>query len=189
MNLTPRAYQLAIYNSILQYGSTLVILPTGLGKTHIALMLIRDKMKEGKCLFLAPTKPLCKQHFHSILQILELDEKDVALISGEINPKKRKEQYTKTIVISTPQTIRNDVLNKLLDPSELKLIIFDEAHRAVGDYAYVEIANEAKTALIVGLTASPGGRKDRIEEVLKNLNIKNIEIRTHLDEDVKPYVQ
>lgn len=66
MNLTPRAYQLAIYNSIIQNGNTLVVLPTGLGKTLIAVMLIRDKMKEGKVLFLTPTKPLAKQHLKSV---------------------------------------------------------------------------------------------------------------------------
>ena len=65
MKLTPRAYQLAIYHSINEKGNTLVVLPTGLGKTLLALMLIRDKIKEGRCLFVTPTKPLAKQHFES----------------------------------------------------------------------------------------------------------------------------
>ena len=108
MNLTPRAYQLAIYNSILQYGSSLVILPTGLGKTAIGLMLIRDKMKEGKCLFLTPTKPLAKQHFESVKNILGLDETNVTLVTGEMKPEKRTKEYEKSIIITTPQTIRND---------------------------------------------------------------------------------
>src|SRR3990167_8387769 len=190
MNLTPRAYQLAIYNSILQYGSSLVILPTGLGKTAIGLMLIRDKMKEGKCLFLTPTKPLAKQHFESVKHILGLDETNVTLVTGEMKPEKRTKEYEKSIIITTPQTIRNDFEENGLN-AHFALCIVDEAHRSVGDYAYVYVANKMKeqNALIVGLTASPGGKAERIKEVLDNLHIQNIEIRTSLDEDVKPYVQ
>ena len=99
MQLTPRAYQLAIYNSILQNGNTLVILPTGLGKTLIALMLIRDKIKQGRCLFLTPTKPLAKQHFNSVKEILEIE--GVVLLTGEMNAKKRKEEYKNDVIIQT----------------------------------------------------------------------------------------
>ncbi len=190
MNITPRAYQLAIYDSILQNGNSLVILPTGLGKTLIALMLIRDKMKGGKCLFLTPTKPLAKQHVESIKKILGLDENSVTLITGELSPEKRTAEYAKPIVISTPQTIRNDMAENRLN-ANFVLCIVDEAHRSVGDYAYVYVANKLSEqhALIVGLTASPGGKQERIKEVMDNLHIANIEIRTTSDEDVKPYVQ
>ena len=188
MNLTPRAYQLAIYNSIIQNGNTLVVLPTGLGKTLIAVMLIRDKMKEGKVLFLTPTKPLAKQHLKSVQEILGLGDDVVTLVTGEIQPPKRITEYSKQVIISTPQTIKNDLEgNRLSRP--FALIIFDESHRSVGDYAYTYIAANSENALHVGLTASPGGKKQRIQEVLDNLKITNIEIRTHDDEDVKPYIQ
>jgi ERCC4-related helicase len=44
--------------------STLVVLPTGMGKTIVALMVIGDTFLKGKgkVLFLAPTKPLVEQH-------------------------------------------------------------------------------------------------------------------------------
>ncbi|VVC04547.1 ATP-dependent DNA helicase Hel308 [Candidatus Bilamarchaeum dharawalense] len=193
MQLVPRAYQLAIYNSIMQNGNTLVVLPTGLGKTLIALMLIQDKMKEGRCLFLTPTKPLAKQHFLSVMKTLELSEKNVALVSGEVAPAKRKAMYETDIIISTPQTIRNDLENSVLLPN-FSLVIFDECHRAVGDYAYTYVSEKlhehsnGKT-LFVGLTASPGGRHDRIKEVMGALRIENVEIRDHTDPDVSPYVQ
>lgn len=190
MNITPRAYQLAIYNSIMQNGNTLVVLPTGLGKTLIGVMLIRELMAKGKCLFMTPTKPLAKQHFHSVLKMLELSEDDVTLVSGEVSPKKRAEQYAKKIIISTPQTIRNDIENNVFDPKSVVLSIFDEAHKSVGNYAYTGIAEAVRDcALIVGLTASPGGKRARIEEVMNALSINNVEIRTHEDPDVEPYVQ
>ncbi|MFH2106325.1 MAG: helicase-related protein [Candidatus Micrarchaeota archaeon] len=189
MKLTPRAYQLAIYHSILEKGNTLVVLPTGLGKTLLALMLIRDKVKEGRCLFVTPTKPLAKQHFESVKEILDMNnEGEVALVTGEHPPKKRKEMYESKVVISTPQTVRNDIQNGLIG-TDFVLFIVDEAHRSIGDYAYVEVAQSLEKALIVGLTASPGGKRERITEVMKNLKIQNIEIRTQSDDDVKEYVK
>ena len=188
MKLTPRAYQLAIYNSVKENGNTLIVLPTGMGKTLIALMLIDEYSKKGKCMFLTPTKPLAKQHHDSIIEILGLDEKDVALITGEHPPAKRKEMYKKKIVVATPQTINNDLKNKVAE-SDYELCIIDECHRAVGDYAYVPIAEALKQSLIVGMTASPGGKRERIKEVLENLKMINIEIRTSEDPDVKPYIK
>ena len=190
MELSPRAYQLSIYNSVLQHGNTLVVLPTGLGKTLIALMLIRDRMKTGRCLILTPTKPLAKQHQKSVIDTLGLSGKNVALVTGEVPPSKRKEEYKTDVIISTPQTIRNDLESGTLGP-EFSLVVFDECHRAVGDYAYTEIAGKlhAEGTLFLGLTASPGGRMDRIKEVMGALKISNVEIRSHEDPDVAPYVQ
>jgi Fanconi anemia group M protein len=186
----PRQYQLAIYNSIIENGNTLVVLPTGIGKSLIGLMLIKERMKKGRCLFLTPTKPLAKQHFDSVKDILELGDKNVSLVTGESPPKKRKVMYQTDIIISTPQTVRNDLKNKVTEP-DFSLVIFDEAHRAVGDYAYTSIAEltEGDDALFVGLTASPGGKKARIKEVMEALRIGNVEIRDHEDEDVSKYVQ
>lgn len=190
MELIPRAYQLAIYNSIMQKGNTLVVLPTGLGKTLIGLMLIKERMAQGRCLFMTPTKPLGKQHRDTVISTLALEQDEVALVNGEIAPNKRKELYKAKVVISTPQTIRNDLMTGLLEPS-FSLVIFDECHRAVGDYAYTYVAEKlaGKDTLFVGLTASPGGRRDRIREVMDALHIANVEIRGHEDADVSPYVQ
>ncbi|MDD5339616.1 MAG: helicase-related protein [Candidatus ainarchaeum sp.] len=190
MELIPRAYQLAIYNSIMQKGNTLVVLPTGLGKTLIGLMLIKERMAKGRCLFMTPTKPLGKQHRDTVISTLALEQEEVALVNGEIAPNKRKELYKAKVVISTPQTIRNDLMTGLLEPS-FSLVIFDECHRAVGDYAYTYVAEKlaGKDTLFVGLTASPGGRRDRIKEVMAALRIENVEIRGHDDADVSPYVQ
>lgn len=187
MNLVPREYQQNIFNSILRNGNTLVVLPTGLGKTLIALMLIEEKMKIGRCLFLSPTKPLCQQHFNSIKSTMGVTEDIVTIVTGDLPPPKRKEEYSKKIIVATPQTIRNDLENKITSP-DFSLVIFDEGHRAVGNYAYTQIAQlTSKTALHIALTASPGGKKERINEVMTQLSLKNVEMRSSKDEDVKPY--
>lgn len=186
MDLTPRSYQLAIYNSIKEHGNTLVVLPTGLGKTLIALMLIRDHIEIGRSLFLTPTKPLAKQHEESIRKILGIN--DISLVTGEIPAKKRSILYKSKVIVSTPQTINNDLESGILDPN-FSLVIFDECHRAIGDYAYTHIASKIKNSTFVGLTASPGGKMDRIKMVMDALHISNVEIRTHEDPDVQKYVQ
>ena len=48
------------------------------------------------------------------------------------------------MIVSTPQVIANDLRKGRIDLRDVKLVIFDEAHRAVGRYAYVGIANALK---------------------------------------------
>ena len=60
----PRLYQQTIFFTSIE-KNTLVVLPTGLGKTLIAAMLAIYKLNENpdkKIVFLAPTKPLVAQH-------------------------------------------------------------------------------------------------------------------------------
>ncbi len=191
MKIEPRTYQKTIYSAIIQKGNMLVVLPTGLGKTLIGFMLIENKIKTGKCLFLAPTRPLVKQHYNSFLEISEIDPNIVTIITGEIPKSKRESFYEKQIIFSTPQTIKNDILSGTLKNPELfSLCIFDEAHRAIGNYAYTAVAEKIKNnALIIGLTASPGGDVIRINKILTNLFIQNVQIRTKTDEDVRDYVK
>ena len=58
-----RLYQIKIYEEVKDKNS-IVVLPTGLGKTIIAILVLAYKLSLGKkVLFLAPTKPLCEQSF------------------------------------------------------------------------------------------------------------------------------
>mgnify|MGYP003327401794 CR=1 FL=1 len=60
-DLEEREYQNRVSEVCLKQ-STLAVLPTGLGKTVIALRVILKRLEIGKILFLAPTKPLAQQH-------------------------------------------------------------------------------------------------------------------------------
>lgn len=188
--IVPRAYQSAIAASALMHGNTLVVLPTGLGKTLIAFLVIAEKVKMGRVFFLAPTKPLVQQHHRTFLASTDFPEADCALITGEVSPKKRKELWAKKVCFSTPQSLQNDLKAGRADAA-CSLCIIDEAHRSVGNYAYTFVAGECvKTGgKILGLTASPGGSRKRIEEIVAALGIENIEIRTAEDADVCQYVQ
>ncbi len=171
--------------------STLVVLPTGMGKTIIAFMVIAEQLKkhpEKKILFLAPTKPLVNQHARDIGELLDVEEAQV--FTGEVRPDKREELWEENrIIVSTPQVIKNDLMGQKIDLSDVSLTVFDEAHRAVGDYAYVYIGEMYREhdSLSLGLTASPGSEIDDIMTVCETLGLEHVEIRTKYDPDVVKY--
>lgn len=189
-----REYQINIAASAGK-KNTLVVLPTGLGKTIIALYLIAKKLKKKnkKILFLAPTKPLVNQHAQTLQNLLTIPESDIVSFTGEISPDTRKNLWNDSrIIISTPQVIENDLLNRCINLDDVSFLIFDEAHHATGKYAYVFIAEmyrkQSSDQHVLGITASPGKKMDNILEVCSNLYIENVEIRTKYDTDVKPYI-
>jgi Fanconi anemia group M protein len=191
-----RIYQEVIVARVLEKGNSLVVAPTALGKTVVALMVsafLLEKQPGKKILIVSPTKPLAVQHHKSFQKFLNIPEEEITLMTGSISSKKRIPLWENSKVISaTPQSIENDLLQGKISFKEVSLIVFDEAHRAVGDYSYVFLAQnyvkQNPQGLILALTASPGGKKERIDDVCKNLFIKNIEIKSEKDADVKPYV-
>lgn len=196
-SIESRLYQETLAARVVELGNSLVVAPTALGKTVVAVLVsasILEKQEGSKVLFLAPTKPLAVQHQNSMRRFLVFDEGRISLLTGTIPPTERKRVWENSLCIAaTPQTIGNDILGGRIRLDDVSLLIFDEAHRAVGDYSYVFIAQrylrDAKKPHILALTASPGGQREHIEEVCRNLFITNIEIKTQQDPDVKPYVK
>ncbi|MFA6489245.1 MAG: helicase-related protein [Candidatus Micrarchaeia archaeon] len=188
--IVPRAYQSAIAASALSKGNTLVVLPTGMGKTLVAFLVIEGRIGKGRAVFLAPTKPLVAQHYRTFLEMSDFPEADCSLITGEVSPKKREELWKRRMCFSTPQSFQNDIKAGRTDGA-CSICIIDEAHRAVGSYAYTFVAQKVVEAggQLLGLTASPGGSKQRIQEIVDALGVENIEIRTADDSDVSPYIQ
>ena len=133
-SLEDRQYQSNISKACLDQ-STLVILPTGMGKTVIALRIILERITTGQILLMAPTKPLAQQHSDFFKQYIDAD---VALFTGAISPEERKPLWKSTqIIVSTPQVVSKDIENGRVNLENFSLVIFDEAHRAVGNYASV----------------------------------------------------
>ena len=194
INFQPRLYQETILDSC-KKDNTLVVLPTGMGKTKIAILAAINRLTtypQSKVLFLTPTKPLATQIYNEFKEETNIDE--INLFTGAVSPKKRTELWKESkIIISTPQTIENDIINNAIDYSKVSLLVIDEAHRTVKDYAYSWIAKQyhknSKVERIIGLTASPGSDNETISEIIKNLYVKNIEVRTDEDPDVKQYIQ
>jgi len=193
--IQPREYQLKIAETA-STKNTLVVLPTGTGKTIISLLVgvqRLEKYPDSKILIASPTRPLSAQHKKTFENFTRINPEEIVLITGRINPEKRKEMYKKARVIAaTPQCIQYDLENGRLTLENFSLVVLDEVHRAVKKYAYPYIAKkymlQSKYPLILGLTASPGGTPERIREICDNIFIKAVEIRTESDEDLQKYI-
>jgi len=182
-----RSYQTSMVNGCLG-SNTLFILPTGLGKTIVALRTAAEFISDGKVLILAPSKPLLEQHLGTFTDLMV--GHSVCVISGEVGPDKRPKLIEENdVIVATPQTVANDLREGRYGMDPFSLVIYDEAHRAVGDYAYVTVGEYCtKRIRSIGMTASPGHDIKRIKEVCLNLHLRRIDHRTEDDRDVAPYV-
>ncbi|MEA2071389.1 MAG: helicase-related protein [Asgard group archaeon] len=196
-----RLFQQTILSTCIA-NNTLVVLPTGTGKTmitilHLAYLLqkgILEQAQDNYALFLAPTKPLISQHTQSLRKFLNIPAQQIVELSGEIRPEKRVHlEKNGLIYVTTPQTIKNDIFKGNLQLENCKVVYFDEAHRATGEYDYVPIATllmeKNPDARILALSASPGTKKERIIEICRNLFIQEIECRSKNNPEIKEYVQ
>ena len=177
--------------------NTLVVLPTGLGKTIIAIMVaaqLLEKYPGTKAMVLAPTRPLVLQHLRAFEAELRLTAGSMVALTGTVDPGERELLWMKSrVIFATPQTVYNDVRHGRVSLQDVVLAVFDEAHRSVKDYTYTKLATAYReTALrprIMGLTASPGASKERINEIKRILFIEAVEARSEESEDVKGYVE
>ena len=169
----------------------IIVLPTGLGKTAVALQIIAEFLAKGTggVLFLAPTRVLVNQHYEFLKQNLTID--DVSLVTGEDPISKREKNWNNSVVCATPEIAKNDLDRDIVSSSQFSLVIFDEAHRTIGDYAYSGIAERIihTNARIVGMTATLPSEKDKATQIMKTLRIQNVAQRTEDSPDVAPYVQ
>jgi ERCC4-related helicase len=196
IGISPREYQQKIFEKCID-KNCLVVLPTGLGKTLIALMLAIERMKKfpgEKVVFLAPTKPLVEQHLRFFKEHLSELFAEMDLFTGEVNAKDRKKLWQNSdIVFSTPQCIANDLKKSLYDLKDVCLLVEDEAHRCIKNYDYNFVAqnyiSHSQHPRIIGLTASPGSDHSKIKEICRNLSIEEIEVKTRDSDDVKEYLQ
>ncbi|HKS59290.1 MAG TPA: DEAD/DEAH box helicase [Thermoplasmata archaeon] len=173
----------------------LVVLPTGLGKTVIAALIAAEVLRRGsgKLLFLAPTRPLVEQHAQALGHWFGRLRR--ARFTGTLRKPLREGSWDGAeAIFATPEMVVNDLAAERYDLKQVGLLVFDEAHRTVGDYAYVAIAQRFRTdrptdGRVLALTASPGGKHERIEEVVGALGVARVEARSRDDPGVREYVQ
>ncbi|CAK1545892.1 unnamed protein product [Leptosia nina] len=194
-NYPVRDYQFNIIHAAI-VKNTLVSLPTGLGKTFIAAVIMYNFYRWyplGKIVFTAPTRPLVAQQIEACYNIVALPQKDTIEMTGHMQVNSRKQHWqTKRVFFATPQVIYNDIKSGICPGDKIRCLVVDEAHRARGNYAYCQIVSTLsdmghKSYRVVALSATPGSKIEDVINVVKNLNIAHLELRTENCIDVAPY--
>lgn len=178
------------------FHNVLVALPTGLGKTFIAATIMLNWFrwtKSAQIVFVAPTKPLVAQQISSCFDIAGIPRSQTTMLTGEASPGVRAEEWkNKRVFFMTPQTLVNDLKTGIADPKRIVLLVVDEAHRATGGYAYVEVVKFLRrfnqSFRVLALTATPGSTVETVQAVIDGLGISRVEIRTEQSLDIRDYV-
>ncbi|KAJ8070611.1 hypothetical protein OCU04_000984 [Sclerotinia nivalis] len=195
-NLGPeRRYQYTIVHKGL-FNNLLVALPTGLGKTFIAATIMLNFFRwtrDSQIVFMAPTKPLVSQQVKACFEIAGIPRSSTTMLTGDQPPALRAEEWAeKRVFFMTPQTVENDLKTGIADPKKIALLVVDEAHRATGNYAYTKVVEFLRrfnrSFRVLALTATPGSTVEAVQEVIDNLEIAEVEIRTEESIDIKEYV-
>lgn len=193
-----REYQEDIYQNS-QDKNTLICLPTGLGKTPVAIRVILQKyatvdVEYPQVVLVAPTTNLVSQHAESFEELTEFTDTEIAELTGDIQPpNKRGDMFDNNdIIVATPQALQNDLVNGRVSLENVVSFVFDECHHATGDHSYPYLAEKYNQqnpdGHILGLSASPGDDEESIKNICENLFLDNIEMRSRDSDDVQEYV-
>lgn len=133
--------------------STLVVMPTGTGKTVLFGHVIR-RWEKGRVMVIAHREELIRQAANKIAAVTG--------IKPEIEMAEERADehfYAKAkVVVASKDTLHEKRLQRF-DPGEFGLVITDEAHHAVAD-SYRRIYEHFKNCHHLGVTATP----DRTDE-------------------------
>lgn len=193
-NCPVRDYQLNIARAAL-FCNTLVCLPTGLGKTFIAAVVMYNFYRwfpSGKVVFMAPTKPLVAQQIEACYRVMGIPHSHMAEMTGATQAVTRRDiWHSKRVLFLTPQVMVNDLSRGVCPAAEIKCLVIDEAHKALGNYAYCQVVRElvkyTHQFRILALSATPGSDVKAVQQVITNLLIGQIELRSEESPDILPY--
>ncbi|XP_037993553.1 Fanconi anemia group M protein [Motacilla alba alba] len=193
-NLPVRPYQERMAGAAL-LANTLVCLPTGLGKTFVAAVVMYNFYRwfpSGKVLFLAPTKPLVAQQMEACGRVMGIPARDMAEMTGGTQALGRRELWnTKRVFFLTPQIMVNDLSRGTCPAVEIKCLVIDEAHKALGNHAYCQVVRELSKFTnqfrVLALSATPGSDTKAVQQVISNLLIAQIEVCAEDSPEIQPY--
>ena len=64
-------------------------------------------------------------------------------MTGAMAPKDRQREWRqKRVFFLTPQILTNDISRETCQASDIKCLVLDEAHKASGNYAYVQVTGK-----------------------------------------------
>ncbi|KAL4130025.1 hypothetical protein PRIC2_006031 [Phytophthora ramorum] len=167
-----RRYQVELTLSAL-LENTIVYLPTGCGKTLVAIKVMEEMRHlnpDKLVVFIVPTGPLVSQQAGYIRRESNFE------VSGLSGQHSRTAAATSDpieiggetdAIVVTPQYFLNLMFNGRTKITDYSTVVFDEAHHATGSHPYCELLKNIATVdlqarpHILALTASPFGESVR----------------------------
>ncbi|CAL1215093.1 unnamed protein product [Candida parapsilosis] len=194
-NFEVRDYQYNIVRKAF-YDNLLVALPTGLGKTFIASTVMLNFLRwfpSSKIIFMAPTKPLVAQQIKACCSITGISSSKVAILLEKTKKNREEIWNSRQVFFTTPQVVENDLASGVVNPKSIVLLVIDEAHRARGNYSYNNVVNFLRrfndSFRTLALTATPAADVDGVQDVIDNLKISKVEVRTEQSIDIIKYMK
>ena len=163
---------------IFQKKDSLVLAPTGSGKTECSVIpifsLIKNSKKPGKVktLYITPLRALNRDVFRRIIRYAENDGLTIEIRHGDTPQSTRRKISNKPpdILITTPETLVILLTQKkMLDGlSELEWVIIDEVHELLGNERGAQLSlslerlqlNSIKEITRIGLSATIGNAEE-----------------------------
>ncbi|KAJ3113538.1 Endoribonuclease Dicer, partial [Physocladia obscura] len=178
---TPRNYQRYIFE-IAKTQNTIVVLPTGTGKTLISLLLIKHMASvDAERNLATPKVPLVSQQVNYLRHNCDFE---VRSYHGDLGVDNYTEQMWQSEIsatgcmVMTPAILSTILTRGFLRMSQINLIVFDECHNARKNDVYNQIIAlhylptlPSERPLIFGMTASPMSGKDEINTSIKQLEV------------------
>ncbi|XP_070278961.1 interferon-induced helicase C domain-containing protein 1 isoform X1 [Myotis yumanensis] len=152
LNLRP--YQMEVAQPALEGKNIIICLPTGSGKTRVAVYIAKDHLDKkkkaaelGKVIVLVNKVPLVEQLFRKEFQKFLKKWYCITRVSGDTQMKISFPKFVKSydIIISTAQILENSLLNSEkgeddgVQLSDFSLIIIDECHHTNKEAVYNNI--------------------------------------------------
>ena len=158
----------------------MVSMPTGSGKTRVAVQAIVEAMRDdgfrGGILWVADRDELCEQAVEAWVQVWRSEGSEAQQLrisrmwSGQPKPLPATENH---IVVATIQTLNARLFNQPAEYEflkDFKLAVFDEAHRSIAP-TYTSVMQEVGLTFrrredepfLIGLTATPYRGHDEAE--------------------------
>lgn len=147
-----RPYQVeavdGVFSKFEEHRSTLLVLPTGCGKTICFAVVAEQFRPSGRVLVLAHREEL-------ITQAVDKITRATALRCGIERAESHVERlFMPDVTVATVQTLARKARRESFDPDAFGLVIVDEAHHAIAD-TYRGILDYFAAAKVLGVTATP----------------------------------
>ncbi|XP_019850421.1 PREDICTED: Fanconi anemia group M protein isoform X2 [Amphimedon queenslandica] len=121
-----------------------------------------------------------------------IPQEDTIEMTGSVAPKDRNHHWnTKRVFYLTPQVLQNDLNQETCNAEDICCIVFDEAHKALGNHSYCQVIKKLisanATVRVLALSATPGSDLKAVQQVIDNLQIAHIELRCEDSLDIQQY--